>query len=139
MSKSRTSDLPAVLWQLAQVLWVGGLWGTQLLLVPALERIGLADLLVRDILLATNAWVAALAVFGIGLQLAILGRRMGLPAWLRDRRGQLLWAGMAAALAYVWLSKAGLAPSRLDALPLLVLGVSGLLLVLWPAPLRREP
>ncbi|UFH49974.1 MFS transporter [Pseudomonas sp. KNUC1026] len=139
MSKSRTSDLPAALWQLAQVIWVGGLWGIQVLLVPALERTGLADLLVRDILLATNAWVAVLAVFGIGLQLAILGRRMGLRAWLLDRRGHLLWVGMAAALAYTWLSNAGLPPSRLDALPLLVLGVSGLLLVLWPAPVRREP
>jgi len=38
-----------LLWQLAQALWVGGLWLLQLGLLLVLGRIGLAPLLVDEI------------------------------------------------------------------------------------------
>lgn len=139
MSKSRTSDLPASLWQLAQVLWVGGLWGVQVLMAPALERSSLAELLRRDVLDAANAWAVTFALWGIGVQLVILGWRSGAKALLRDRRAQLLWLALAAALAWMGFASAGLPPSRLGAVPIVALGTAGLLLVLWPAPTRREP
>lgn len=38
-----------VAWQLAQTLWVGGVWMLHFVLLPALEKFGLAPLLVQEI------------------------------------------------------------------------------------------
>ena len=55
LSKSATSKsqqlsrAAAVSWQLAQTLWVGGLWLLQFVILPAIGQIGLAPLLVEEI------------------------------------------------------------------------------------------
>ena len=43
------SRAAAVSWQLAQTLWVGGLWLLQFVILPAIGQTGLAPLLVQEI------------------------------------------------------------------------------------------
>ena len=44
-----------MLWQLAQMLWVGGLWLLHIGLLPVLGLIGLAPLLIDEIVGTLNA------------------------------------------------------------------------------------
>ncbi|EXF45996.1 transcription elongation factor GreA [Pseudomonas sp. BAY1663] len=54
LSRSVISDSPPpragnISWQLAQTFWVGGLWLLQFVVLPALDKIGLAPLLIEEI------------------------------------------------------------------------------------------
>ena len=65
LSKSATSErrrplrAGAMLWQLAQMLWVGGLWLLHIGLLPVLGRIGLAPLLIDEIVGMLTALMVA--------------------------------------------------------------------------------
>ena len=39
----------AISWQLAQTFWVGGLWLLHFVMLPALEKMGLAPLLIEEV------------------------------------------------------------------------------------------
>lgn len=134
MSKSSTSDrrlrapsLEGILWQLAQVFWVGGLWVFHVGLVPALKVSGLAPLLVQDIAGQIDRWLIGVALLGLLTQLALLARVDGLAAWWRQFRGQMLLLGFSVG-------------ERWQMFCFLVLGFSGIVLVAQPVPVRaRSP
>lgn len=93
MSKSNTSDrrrgfaaAPAI-WQLTQVLWVGGLWMLHFGLLPALGQIGLAPLLIEDIGSLMASLLVAFAAFCAGVQALVLIQAQGLSSLWRDMRG----------------------------------------------------
>ena len=145
MSKSSTSDrrlrapsLEGILWQLAQVFWVGGLWVFHVGLVPALKVSGLAPLLVQDIAGQIDRWLIGVALLGLLTQLAVLARVDGLAAWWRQFRGQMLLLGFGACVGYYTLRYGISVGERWQMFCFLVLGFSGIVLVAQPVPVRAR-
>lgn len=132
-----SATLPAVrsgrvAWQLAQTLWVGGVWMLHFVMLPALERFGLAPLLIDEIggfmrpLLVGFAAVCAL------LQCVVACSVLGLAIW-RDLRGQLLLLVMLSAAAFFVVG--GLPNGAYwQFFSYLVLAFAGLVLILQPRP-----
>ncbi|AOE87477.1 DUF4149 domain-containing protein [Pseudomonas sp. TCU-HL1] len=141
MSKSATSERPpfragAIAWQLAQTFWVGGLWLLHFVMLPALDRIGLAPMLVEEVAASLRPLLVAFAGFCALLQALLLVQSAGLSRFWRDGRGQLLAAVLALAAvfllvrfwrpeAFYWLSFSYLS-----------LAFCGLLLVIQPMPAK---
>lgn len=134
---SQAAALPAmrsgrVAWQLAQTLWVGGVWMLHFVLLPALERFGLAPLLIDEIggfmrpLLVGFAAVCAL------LQYLVAGLVLGWAVW-RDLRGQLLLLVMLTAAVFFLV---GSLPQGeyWQIFSYLVVAFAGLVLLLQPRP-----
>lgn len=123
-----------MLWQLAQMLWVGGLWLLHIGVLPALGLIGLAPLLIDEIDGLLSALLVGFAAACIALQVLVLVKAEGLESLWRDIRGQLLLMALYACAMYcivhVWLPEA----LRWQLFSYLVLGFSGLVLVIQPAP-----
>lgn len=145
MSKSSTSDdsLPgpcveAILWQLAQVFWVGGLWVFHVGLVPALKVSSLAPLLIEDISIQIDRWLIGVAALGLLTQLAVLVRLKGLPACWRLFSGKLLLVGFTACIGYYTLRYGFSAGARWQVFCFVVLGLSGIALVAQPVPTRAR-
>ncbi|MEN5036282.1 MFS transporter [Pseudomonas sp. TWI929] len=145
MSKSNTSDrrlrapsLEGILWQLAQVFWVGGLWVFHVGLVPALKVSGLAPLLVQDIAGQIDRWLIGVALLGLLTQLAVLARVDGLTAWWRQFRGQMLLLGFGACVGYYTLRYGISVGERWQMFCFLVLGFSGIVLVAQPVPVKAR-
>lgn len=144
MSKSVTFNRPrgfaasAVIWQLAQVLWVGGVWMLHFAVLPVLGQIGLAPLLVEDFGVQAASLLVAFAAVGCGLQVLVLIRAEGLASLWRDMRGQLLLMAVAACVMYFVLRVGVAGQLRWQLFCYLVLGLSGLLLVLQPVPGRAR-
>ena len=61
-----------MLWQLAQMLWVGGLWLLHLGLLPALGQIGLAPLLIEEISSLLSALLVGFSAACLVLQILVL-------------------------------------------------------------------
>lgn len=145
MSKSSTSDaglrapsIEAVLWQLAQVFWVGGLWVFHVGLVPALKVSGLAPLLVQDVSAQIDRWLIGVAAVGLLTQLAVLARVRGVSAWWRLFSGKLLLAGFTACMGYYTLRYGVSVGERWQVFCFVVLGLSGIALVAQPVPTRAR-
>ncbi|PWB31182.1 MFS transporter [Pseudomonas sp. SDI] len=144
MSKSATFERPrsftaaAVIWQLTQVLWVGGLWILHFGLLPVLGKIGLAPLLIEDIGSLVASLLVAFAAFGCGLQVLVLIQAQGLGSLWRDMRGQLLLMAVLACAVYFALRILLADQLRWQLFCYLVLGLTGLLLVLQPVPGRAR-
>ena len=79
-----------MLWQLTQMLWVGGLWLLQVGLLPVLGRIGLAPLLIDEIAGTFNALVVGFATACLIFQALVLMKAEGLVSLWRVFRG---WSG----------------------------------------------
>lgn len=79
-----------MLWQLTQMLWVGGLWLLHIGLLPVLGWIGLAPLLIDGIAGMLNALMVAFAAACVIFQALVLIQAEGLASLWRDIRGQLL-------------------------------------------------
>ncbi|MBV4474649.1 MFS transporter [Pseudomonas sp. B2M1-30] len=147
MSKSNTSDaifrapaIEAILWQLSQVFWVGGLWVFHVGLVPALRIIGLAPLLVDDLAAQIDRWLIGVAAVGVLTQLVVLARVAGVSAWWRVFSGQILLVGLAACFGYYLLHYGISVDERWQMFCFVVLGISGLVLVAQSVPVRaRKP
>ena len=124
----------ALVWQLAQVFWVGGLWLMHLGLLPALIRIGLAPLLVEEIGNTLGVLLVIFAAVCAIVQALVLAGVEGVESVWRDLRGRLLLMvllGCAFYLAgYLWLPEA----LRWQSFFYWVVGFSGLILVLQPVP-----
>ncbi|NLY13019.1 MAG: DUF4149 domain-containing protein [Gammaproteobacteria bacterium] len=127
----------AITWQLAQVLWVGGLWVMHFVLLKALEKIGFASLLVQEVALYVRPLLVGLALVCVFLQLLVLKRLMPLRQLLKDTRGQLLL--VAAALACSFFITQAYWPDAQYWLvySYLALGMCGLLLAVQPVPMRH--
>ena len=86
LSKFVTSDggrpyrAGAMLWQLTQMLWVGGLWLSHVGLPPALGRIGLAPLLIDEVAGMLNALMVGFAAVCVIFQAMVLVQAEGLAS-----------------------------------------------------------
>lgn len=123
-----------MLWQLAQMLWVGGLWLLHIGLLPVLGQIGLAPLLIQEIASLLTALIVAFSAVCVVFQALVLVQAESLASLWRDIRGQLLLmssyaCGMFFAVRLGW-PDAG----QWQVFSYLVLGFSGLVLVLQPVP-----
>ncbi|KPA91551.1 MULTISPECIES: hypothetical protein [Pseudomonas] len=123
-----------MLWQLAQMLWVGGLWLLHVGLLPVLAQIGLAPLLIEEIGAQLGVLLVGFAVVCVTVQVLVLVFAEGRSSLWRDTRGQLLLMGWYACAMYFavryWQPQA----LRWQLFSYLVLGLSGLVLVLQPVP-----
>lgn len=122
-----------MLWQLAQMLWVGGVWLLHIGLLPALGQIGLAPLLIEEIGNMLSGLLVGFSAVCIALQVLVLVRAEGLASLWRDMRGQLLLMGLYACAMY-FAVRIGLPDAEWSLFSYLVLGFSGLVLVLQPVP-----
>ncbi|AZD06276.1 Permease of the major facilitator superfamily [Pseudomonas chlororaphis] len=123
-----------MLWQLTQMLWVGGVWLLHVGLLPVLGQIGLAPLLIEEIGNVLSALLVGFSAICIILQMLVLVRAEGLASLWRDMRGQLLLMALCAGTMY-FVVRLGLSDvERWQLFSYLVLGFSGLVLVLQPVP-----
>ncbi|BCQ59293.1 hypothetical protein PBOI14_10430 [Pseudomonas sp. Boi14] len=123
-----------MLWQLVQMLWVGGLWLLHLGLLPALGQIGLAPLLIEEISSLLSALLVGFSAACLVLQILVLIQSEGLRSLWRDIRGQLLLMAMYACAMYFVVRILLPEAQRWQLFSYLVLGFSGLVLVLQPVP-----
>ena len=139
MSRSSISNrLTAAAWQLAQTFWVGGLVLLHFLVLPALERVGLASLLVEDLSDRLKPLLVGIALGCALLQALLLIQVQGWGVVWRDLRGQLLLAVLGLAGLYFaigdWLPQAAWWLQFVY----LLLAFCGLWLVLQPLPDGRQ-
>lgn len=123
-----------MLWQLTQMLWVGGLWLLHLGLLPALGQIGLAPLLIEEISSLLSALLVGFSAACLVLQVLVLIQSEGLRSLWRDIRGQLLLMAVYACAMYFVVRILLPEAQRWQLFSYLVLGFSGLVLVLQPVP-----
>ena len=121
-------------WQLAQTFWVGGLVLLQLAMLTALDQTSLAPLLISELTGRSGALLVGSAGLCAIVQLAVLVSFERFSGVWRDLRGQLLFVAILSAAGYYsvrhWLPEA----VSWQLVSYLVLGVSGLMLVLQPMP-----
>jgi len=123
-----------MLWQLTQMLWVGGLWLIHLGLQPALGRIGLAPLLIDEVASAFEVLVVVFSAACVAFQALVLVQAEGLGSLWRDFRGQVLLMALYACAMYVAVRVGWPDAQRWQVFSYLVLGFSGLVLVMQPVP-----
>jgi len=123
-----------MLWQLTQMLWVGGLWLLYIGLLPVLGQIGLAPLLIDEITGVLSTLLVGFAAACVVFQALVLVQAMGLASVWRDIRGQLLLMALYACGMYVAVRVGWPEAVRWQLFSYLVLGFSGLVLVLQPVP-----
>ena len=123
-----------MLWQLAQMLWVGGLWLLHLGVLPVLGMIGLAPLLIDEIGGLLSALLVGFAAACVILQALVLVKAEGLGSLWRDMRGQLLLMALYACAMYCVVRILLPEALRWQLFSYLVLGFSGLVLVVQPVP-----
>ncbi|MGF0239935.1 hypothetical protein ACQR3P_24350 [Rhodococcus sp. IEGM1300] len=123
-----------MLWQLTQMLWVGGLWLLHVGLLPVLEQIGLAPLLIDEIASMLNALMVVFATACVIFQALVLIQAEGLASLWRDIRGQLLLMALYACAMFFVVRFGWPQALRWQVFSYLVLGFCGLVLVLQPVP-----
>ena len=123
-----------MLWQLTQMLWVGGLWLLHIGLLPVLGQIGLAPLLIDEIAGMLNALVVEFAAACLVFQALVLVQAEGLVSLWCDIRGQLLLMALFACAMFVAVHIGWPDAMRWQVFSYLALGFSGLVLVLQPVP-----
>jgi hypothetical protein len=123
-----------MLWQLTQMLWVGGLWLLHIGLLPALGKIGLAPLLIDEVEDMLDALMVGFATACVISQALVLIQAVGLASLWRDIRGQLLLMGLCACVMYFAVRVCWPDALRWQVFSYLVLGFSGLVLVIQPVP-----
>jgi hypothetical protein len=123
-----------MLWQLTQMLWVGGLWLLHIGLLPVLGRIGLAPLLIEEIAGMLDALMVGFAAACVVFQVLVLVQAEGLARLWRDIRGQLLLMALYACAMYFAARIGWPEAVRWQVFSYLILGFSGLVLVLQSVP-----
>ncbi|EJM00767.1 hypothetical protein PMI18_02876 [Pseudomonas sp. GM102] len=123
-----------MLWQLTQMLWVGGLWLLHIGLLPVLGRIGLAPLLIDEIAGMLNTLMVGFATACVIFQALVLIQAEGLASLWRDIRGQLLLMALYGGAMYFAVHVGWPQAAHWQLFSYLVLGFSGLVLVMQPVP-----
>lgn len=123
-----------MLWQLTQMLWVGGLWLVHLGLQPVLVQIELAPLLIDEISSMFEVLVVGFAAACVVFQALVLIQAEGLASLWRDFRGQVLMMALYACAMFVAVRVGWPDAQRWQVFSYLVLGFSGLVLVMQPVP-----
>ncbi len=124
-----------MLWQLTQMLWVGGLWLLHIGLLPVLGRIGLAPLLVDEIAGMLNTLMVGFATACVGFSGFGAGsgqgpcQSMARYSWATADDGAVWGGAMYFAVHVGWPHAA-----HWQLFSYLVLGFSGLVLVMQPVP-----
>lgn len=139
--KSATPDprpfkAAAASWLLAQTFWVGGLWLLRFVMLPALEKIGLAPLLVQSVADGLTPLLVGFAGFCALLQALVLVTAQGFASLWREMRGQLLLTVLAMVASYLLVQRLAPDAQRWLLFNYLVLALCGVLLVLQPVPGR---
>lgn len=124
----------AMVWQLTQMLWVGGLWLLHIGLLPVLGQIGLAPLLINEISNMLSTLLVGFSAACVISQVLVLVQAKGLVSLWRDIRGQLLLMALYASTMYLVVRMQWPEAEHWLLFSYLVLGFSGLLLVLQPVP-----
>lgn len=124
-------------WLLAQTFWVGGLWLLQFVVLPALDKVGLAPLLVESVADGLKPLLLGFAGFCVLLQALVLWQARGFAAFTRDTRGQLLLTVLVMAAIYFAVRQVAPDAQRWLLFNYLVIALCGLLLVLQPVPGRE--
>ncbi|WP_282412198.1 MFS transporter [Pseudomonas sp. PS01299] len=123
-----------MLWQLTQMLWVGGFWLIYLGLRPVLGKIGLAPLLIDEVADAFEVPVAGFAAACVIFQALVLVQADGLASLWRDFRGQVLLMALYACAMFIAVRVGWPQAQRWQEFSFLLLGFSGVVLVLQPLP-----
>ncbi len=134
ISKPGALDAGSISWLLAQTFWVGGMAVLQFLLLPAVGNLGLAPLLVEEIVSRLTPLMVGLAAVCAALQLGVLLRTQALAALWRDTRGQLLLTVLLMAASYLLVTLWAVDAQRWLRFSYLVMLFCGLLLILQPLP-----
>ena len=127
-----------ITWQLAQTFWVGGLWIMHFVLFPALEKIGLAPLLIDEIANGLRPLLVGFAACCAILQGVVLILAQGTHGIWRDTRGQLLVAVVSLAASHLVGNAGWVESAYWQVFSYLAMAVCGLLLVLQPLPGRDQ-
>ncbi|KAA0964247.1 MFS transporter [Pseudomonas sp. ANT_H12B] len=114
-----------MLWQLTLILWVGGLW---------LLHIGLLPVLIDEIAGMLDALMVVFAAACVIFQALVLVQAEGLASLWRDIRGQLLMMALYACAMFFAVRFGWPDAVRWQVFSYLILGFSGLVLVLQPVP-----
>ncbi|WP_137972203.1 DUF4149 domain-containing protein [Pseudomonas sp. F(2018)] len=128
----------AISWQLAQTFWVGGLWLLHFVMLPTLEKMGLAPLLIEEIKAALSPLLIGFAAFCVVLQGMVLAQAQGFSSLWRELRGQLLLIVLLMAVAFFAVRHWQPDAERWLQFNYLVLALCGLVLVLQPLPGQRS-
>ncbi|WLG91223.1 MFS transporter [Pseudomonas cucumis] len=123
-----------MLWQLTQMLWVGGVWLLHIGLLPVLGRVGLAPLLIDEIAGVLNTLMVGFAAACVVFQALVLVQAEGLASLWRDIRGQLLMMALCGGAMYFAVHVGWPQAAHWQLFSYLVLGFSGLVLVMQPVP-----
>ena len=124
----------SISWLLAQTFWVGGLWLLHFVVLPGLEKMGLAPMLVDEAGAALRPLLVGFAGFCGVLQLAVLLQATGWRRLLADLRGQLLLTVLLGSLVFFAVREFLPQQQLLLMFSYLVLAFCGLLLILQPLP-----
>ncbi|MBI6616735.1 MFS transporter [Pseudomonas corrugata] len=123
-----------MIWQLAQMLWVGGVWLLHVGLLPVLGQIGLAPLLIDEIASMLTALLVGFSAACVMFQVLVLVQIEGVASLWRDIRGQLLLMALYACAMFLAVRLGWPGAIQWQVFSYLVLGFSGLILVLQPVP-----
>lgn len=121
-----------IAWQLTQTLWIGGVWVTHFVLMPALEQFGMAPMLINAIADFMRPLMVGFAGVCALLQLLVIGMALGKRFW-RDLRTQLLLLVLVSAAAVFGLREFP-GTEYLQIFGYLIIAFAGLVLVLQPRP-----
>ncbi|WP_434608358.1 MFS transporter [Pseudomonas sp. R1-7] len=123
-----------MIWQLSQMLWVGGVWLLHVGLLPVLGQIGLAPLLIDEIASMLTALLVGFSAACVMFQVLVLVQVEGVASLWRDIRGQLLLMASYACAMFLAVRLGWPEAIQWQVFSYLVLGFSGLILVLQPVP-----
>lgn len=121
-----------IAWQLSQTFWVGGVWMLHFVLLPALEKFGLAPLLINEIASFMRPLIMGFAAVCAGLQLLVVWAALGRGV-SRDLRGQLLALVVLVVAGFFAVASMANGP-YLQLFAYLVVAFAGLILILQPRP-----
>ncbi len=124
----------SISWLLAQTFWVGGLWLLHFVVLPGLEKMGLAPMLVDEAGAALRPLLVGFAGFCGVLQLAVLLQETGWRRLLADLRGQLLLTVLLGSLVFFAVREFFLHLQVLPTSGIFALALCGALLILAPWP-----
>jgi uncharacterized membrane protein len=107
-------------------------------MLPALEKMGLAPLLIEEVGAALSPLLIGFAAFCVLLQGVVLVQVQGLSSLWRELRGQLLLIVLVMALTFFAVRQWQPDAERWLLFNYLVLALCGLVLVLQPLPGQRS-
>ncbi|BCD84866.1 hypothetical protein PSm6_12730 [Pseudomonas solani] len=102
--------------------------------IPTLERVGLAPLLVEEVSRSLTPLLVAFTAFCVLVQGVVLVQIEGVRSLQRDSRGQLLIAVLAMSVVFMLVNQVQPGAMRWLAFNYLVLAFCGALLVIQPVP-----